>query len=235
LGSGVPNAITVALEMAKDGHHLNGIRLDSGDLAYLSRRARAMLDMAGLSYVKIVVSNQLDEHIIKSLLEQGSPIDIFGVGTSLVTGKDDAALDGVYKLSMFDHQPRIKVSDTIEKNTLPGIKKVFRYLNDDTTFFADAVVLESENEIVRMVHPHQPGKQLDVSKFKTESLLKCVMKNGKITIPTQTPYELSAFVHERFGQLPPEHKRFEYPHIYKIGISENLMHMRDEQAKKHKG
>jgi nicotinate phosphoribosyltransferase len=221
--------------MAKDGHHLNGIRLDSGDLAYLSRRARAMLDMAGLSYVKIVVSNQLDEHIIKSLLEQGSPIDIFGVGTSLVTGKDDAALDGVYKLSMFDHQPRIKVSDTIEKTTLPGIKKVFRYLNDDTTFFADAVVLDNENAITRMVHPHQPGKQLDVTKFKKELLLKCVMENGKIAIPTQSPYALSAFVHERFSQLPPEHKRFEYPHIYKVGISEDLMHMRDERAKKHAG
>src|SRR5690606_18910518 len=99
LESGVPNAITVAKELEREGKRLLAIRLDSGDLAYLAKRARQMLDDAGLSYVKIAASNQLDEYVVKSLLEQDAPIDIFGVGTSLVTGQPDAALDGVYKLA----------------------------------------------------------------------------------------------------------------------------------------
>src|SRR5512133_880360 len=100
LNSGLPNAITVARKMEEKGFHLSGIRLDSGDLAYLSKESRKRLDSEGLDYVKIAVSNQLDEFIIKSLIEQQAPIDVFGVGTSLVTGHPDAALDGVYKLSV---------------------------------------------------------------------------------------------------------------------------------------
>src|SRR5690606_36653906 len=111
------NAITVTHEMEARGHRLVAIRLDSGDLAYLAKRARSMLDDAGLSYVRIAASNQLDEYVIKSLIDQEAPIDIYGVGTRLVTGRPDAPLDGVYKLSDFLDMPRIKLSESLSKTT----------------------------------------------------------------------------------------------------------------------
>ena len=121
LKSGVPNAIIVAKEMEEKGQHLKAIRLDSGDLAYLSKKARKMLDDAGLNHVKIIASNQLNEHVIKTLLkDQNAAIDAFGIGTELVTGKSDAALDGVYKLVEIDGLPKMKFSENIEKNTLPA-------------------------------------------------------------------------------------------------------------------
>ena len=126
LSSGVPNAIKVAKEMEEKGEKLLAIRLDSGDLAYLARESRKLLDEAGLQYVKIAASNQLDEYVIRSLLEQDAPIDILGVGTNLVIGSPDAALDGVYKLSFSDGKPRIKISESIVKVTLPHRKQVFR-------------------------------------------------------------------------------------------------------------
>ena len=228
LSSGVPNAITVAHEMEREGRKLKGIRLDSGDLAYLSKQARTMLDHAGLQYVKIVASNQLDEHIIKSLLEQGAPIDVFGVGTSLVVGKEDAALDGVYKLTVYDHSPRLKISDNIEKILLPGAKKIYRYIGSDGKFYADAVLLEEETGIEQMIHPYQPLKRLSVLGLNKEELHNQVMDHGKITIGKQSPNEIAEFMRSRFALLPDEHKRFEYPHIYKVGISRKLMELRDE-------
>ncbi len=126
LKSGVPNAITVAKEMEERGQKLMAIRLDSGDLAYLSKQCRKMLDEAGLDYVKIAASNQLEENVIKSLLEQGARIDVFGVGTNLVIGSPDAALDGVYKLAYSHGKPRIKISESIVKVTLPHKKQVYR-------------------------------------------------------------------------------------------------------------
>src|SRR5579859_839997 len=131
LKSGIPNAITVAKELEQKGKKLIGVRLDSGDLAYLSKRSREMLDLAGLHYVKIVASNQLDEHIVKSLLDQGAPINSFGIGTNLVTGQDSPALDGVYKLSLLDGNPRLKISENVSKTSLPGLKKVVRYTDKD--------------------------------------------------------------------------------------------------------
>ena len=125
----MPNAITVAKAMEKNGHRLQGIRLDSGDLAYLARKSRAMLDEAGLRYVKIAVSNQLDEYVIRSLTAQGAPIDVFGVGTSLVTGQPDAALDGVYKLAKTGDHPVIKLSENVSKITLPDNKQVWRAID----------------------------------------------------------------------------------------------------------
>src|SRR5208282_1892995 len=139
LKSGIPNAVTVAREMEARGEKLSGIRLDSGDLAYLSKKARKMLDDAGLNYVKIMASNQLDEYLIKSLLEQGAPIDAFGVGTKLVTGGNDAALDGVYKLTMCGSRSRLKISENPEKISLPGIKDVFRCVDERGMFYADCV------------------------------------------------------------------------------------------------
>ena len=235
LNSGIPNAITVAKELERNGHRLVGIRIDSGDLAYLSKKARQMLDDAGLDYVKISVSNQLDERVIKSLLEQGAPIDLFGVGTRLITGQPDSALDGVYKLSVSDGQPRMKISNSLSKTTLPGVKKVFRYSNGDGGFLADAIVLDDEQEIEYIYHPFEKEKHFRVAGYKKESLFEKVVDRGELTLKLQSVPEIASFVRERLNLLPPEHKRFEYPHIYKVGISKKLRLLRDEMVRKYLG
>jgi nicotinate phosphoribosyltransferase len=226
LKSGLPNAITVAREMETQGEKLFGVRLDSGDLAYLSKKARKMLDDSGLGYVKIVTSNQLDEYLIKSLLDQGAPVDAFGVGTKLVTGLDDAALDGVYKLAMSGSSPRLKLSESPEKIILPGVKNVFRCIDDNGKFYADYIVLSDESGADTMYHPHQAGKSLGVGSYRKEGLLSKVMENGRIIIDRKRPADIAEYVNARMRQLPDEHKRFENPHIYKVGISKKLLDLR---------
>jgi nicotinate phosphoribosyltransferase len=229
LESGVPNAIKVAREMETRGHQLAGIRLDSGDLAYLSKRARHMLDSEGLGYVKIAASNQLDEDVIKSLLEQEAPIDIFGVGTSLVTGQPDAALDGVYKLSSACGKPRIKLSESLKKTTLPEKKQVFRVRDSNGFFFgADAVALQNESRVDHMFDPFEPYKSLSLHGKSQEPLLHKVMQDGKILIAKKSLQEIAAYCRQRLALLPNEYKRFQNPHSYKVGISKALMDLRDE-------
>src|SRR5690554_2536895 len=235
LKEGLPNAITVAKEMEGRGERLLGVRLDSGDLAYLAKKSREMLDGAGLGYVKIVASNQLDEYVISSLKDQGAPIDIFGVGTNLVTGKPDASLGGVYKLSEFNGDPRIKVSENIIKVSLPCKKQVYRMIDDNEMFLgADAIGIASEDKIKRMYHPFDFNKEMDLQDFKHEALLKPVMVNGKGTIGKKTINEIAAFTKERLKLLPAEYKRFENPHIYKVGLSEALKSQRDKLIAAHK-
>jgi len=228
LSSGVPNAIKVAKELEERGHKMKGIRLDSGDLAYFARKSREQLDRAGLEYVKIAVSNQLDERLIKSLLSQNAPIDLFGVGTRLVTGYDTPALDGVYKLSSVNEEPTLKISENIEKITLPGRKKVFRYFDDEGHFYGDGILLEEESEAETIYHPFYPAKHSDVSGFKYESLLHPVLENGDKLRDLPPPTESAKYANERLYKLNPEHKRFDNPHIYKVGISEKLMNLRDK-------
>jgi nicotinate phosphoribosyltransferase len=234
LASGVPNAITVAKELEQRSKRLLGIRLDSGDLAYLSRKARKMLDDAGLQYVTITASNQLDEWVIKSLQDQEAPIDIFGVGTSLVTCPPDAALDGVYKLAHSDGKPRIKLSENLKKLTLPDRKQVYRLFNGDGNFAgADLVALHHEKEINRMYHPTDPDKSMDVSGLGKENLLHHVMSNGKIIGDLPSLQQIAHYCSTRLSKLPPEHKRFQYPHIYKVGISGPLRDLRNEMKRQH--
>jgi nicotinate phosphoribosyltransferase len=226
LKSGVPNAIRVAKEMEIRGEKLFGIRLDSGDLAYFSKRGRAMLDNAGLQYVKIAASNQLDEHVIKSLLDQNAPIDAFGVGTSLVTGKNDGALDGVYKLSMSANQPRLKISENVEKIILPGKKQVYRFIDEDGKFYGDGVALENEKDFKMLYHPKFPEKTSDVTGFNKQPFLKKAMEKGEIQIDKKNPYDYAAILKQQLQCLPEEHKRFVHPHVYKVGISKKLMDLR---------
>ncbi|MEG8946481.1 nicotinate phosphoribosyltransferase [Rosettibacter firmus] len=235
LKSGIPNAIKVAKELEEKGYKLSAIRLDSGDLAYLSKKARKMLDDAGLNYVKIIASNQLDEYLIKSLIEQGAPIDAFGVGTNLITGKNDAALDGVYKISMTDNKPVIKVSDDVSKVTLPGIKTIFRYYNGENKFYADCIALNDEDEIDIMHHPFDIYKQCNLTGLKKELLISKVYESGKVLMNIKSTKEIAEFTNYRFSLLPEEHKRFEYPHVYKVGISTKLKNLRDEFIRKMKG
>jgi len=231
LESGVPNAITVAREMEKNGHKLTGIRLDSGDLAWLSKQSRKMLDEAGLEYVKIVASNQLDEHVIKSLLYQEAPIDSFGVGTAVATGKGDGALDGVYKLTQVDDQPSMKVSENIEKTTLPGIKTIHRYINGENKFYADAVEIEDLPAPEKIYHPFSPEKNCRLKGYSHENIIEQVMSGGEI-LTKKSLDEIVKYAGQRLAQLPDETKRFDNPHIYKTGIGEELMNLRDKLKKK---
>ncbi len=228
LKKGIPNAIIVAKEMEKRGEKMLGIRLDSGDLAYLSKKARKMLDQAGLDYVKVIASNQLDEYVIRSLKEQKAPIDVFGVGTSIVTGRPDAALDGVYKLVESNGKPRLKISEDIEKMILPGKKKIIRLLDEENKFYADAVSLENEDQFQQIFHPFRPEKSTDVTRFRQEILLNRVYRNGKQIFQPEPLRTIAEYTRLRFGQLPDEHKRFEFPHIYKVGITEKLMGLRTQ-------
>jgi len=228
LRSGLPNAIAVAKKMEEKGQRLNGIRLDSGDLAYLAKECRKRLDNEGLSYVKIAVSNQLDEFIIKSLLEQQAPIDVFGVGTSLVTGHPDAALDGVYKLSMSNGKPRIKLSENISKITLPHMKQVFRIIDNDNMFIgADAITMSDEKDVEIMHHPLYPLKSLSLVNQIKEPLLHTVMENGIRVNDSRTLKEIAQYSLARIERLPEEYKRFDNPHIYKVGISTKLQSERN--------
>ncbi len=235
LKSGLPNAITVAKKMEEKGLRLNGIRLDSGDLAYLAKESRRRMDAAGLDYVKIAVSNQLDEYIIKSLLEQQAPIDVFGVGTSLVTGHPDGALDGVYKLSFANGKPRIKLSENVSKITLPHRKQVFRILDSKDKFIgADAVTISDELEVDIMYHPMYPLKSLSLVKYIKEPLLYKVMGNGLRLSNPQSLSEITQYSRNRLEKLPEEYKRFDNPHIYKVGISNKLQKERDRLIDEYK-
>ncbi len=235
LKSGIPNAIRVAKDLEEKSLKLKAIRLDSGDLAYLSKKARKMLDEAGLEYVKIIASNQLNEHVVKSLLkDQDAKIDAFGIGTELVTGKEDAALDGVYKLSEINGKPKMKISENIEKITLPGKKQLFRCFDEQGLFYRDAIALhyEKKNEIDIIHHPVYPERFTSVFNCKKEPLLHPVVQNGKVLPQKQTPAQIHSCLLSRSSMLPDEHKRFISPHIYKVGITEKLLKTRNEITKR---
>ncbi len=233
LKSGIPNAITVAKELESNGHRLKGIRLDSGDLAYLSRKSREMLDKEGLHYVQIAASNQLDEWVIQSLQHQQAPIDLYGVGTRLVTAQDSPALDGVYKLSSIHGTPKMKVSENKSKSTLPGIKKVHRFFDKNGMMYCDGMLLEDEDKVTQLYHPLYPEKNSPVEGLEYYPLLQPMMKAGTLTQPLPTTDASARYAKEQLNKLYPEHKRFENPHIYKVGISQKLMELRDELSKTH--
>jgi len=225
LNSGIPNAIKVAELMKISGHRLKGIRLDSGDLAYLSKKARGMLDNAGLHEVKIFVSNQLNEFVIKSLVsEQNAPIDAFGVGTEMVTGKPDASLDGVYKLASVNGLPKMKISENVEKITLPGLKNLYRYFDGEGNFFRDGILLSGENPetVNTLFHPVYPEKFTVVKNLRHELLTRKVFSKGSILIEDKKPAEIYRDLEQRSRFLPEEHRRFISPHLYKVGVSEQL-------------
>lgn len=234
LKSGVPNAITVAKEMEKRGQRMIGIRLDSGDLSYLARISRRMLNEAGLDYVQIAASNQLDEYLVRSLIHQKAAIDIFGVGTSLAVGYPDAALDGVYKLVAADGAPRIKISENIQKTTLPGKKQVFRFFDTDGLFYgADAIAKIGEIGPYRITAPYDATKSMSCKGIIREPLLKLIVENGELLDFNNNVEEIKQYSAGRLALLPPEFKRFENPHIYKVGISPEIRRMRDELRDKY--
>ena len=183
LKSGVPNAITVARELKERGHYLRGIRLDSGDLAYLSREARALFDAAGFPEVKILASNEIDESVIDSIRDEGGRVDVYGVGTKLATaaGVGGVALGGVYKLVAIDGRPKMKITSDLAKATLPGGKQVLRAVGSKGEFLQDLVCLEGEmvQQAVKVYDPTNPLHHTNLPpQSRLLDLRQVVMKDG---------------------------------------------------------
>ena len=203
LHSGVPNAIRVAKEVLEPmNRRLKGVRLDSGDLAYLSKKVRKMLDDAGLEDCKIVVSNSLDEYTITSILNQGGKINSFGVGERLITAKSNPVFGAVYKISAVEENssfvPRIKVSETVEKITNPGLKQVYRGFGDCVQAVADLITgAEEEVDLTnpyRYVDPEKPWKNRHFENCTAKKLQKLIVKNGRRIAPVQSLKEIRAYV-----------------------------------------
>jgi nicotinate phosphoribosyltransferase len=219
LYSGLPNAMIVARELQEKGHRLIGIRLDSGDALSLSKEARKTLDNSGFEYVKIVLSNQLDEHEIEYLTEKKAPIDVFGVGTSLATGKPDGALDGVYKLSMSNEIPKLKLSENPEKISWPGYKKVVRFENEEGFFISDGVLLDAEPENEKPFKTQFPN-------FKKHHLLTLTMKDGISLLKDKSVLDLRSYAMQQLLKLPDKHKKLKNPTPYLVGYSKSLIELK---------
>jgi len=232
LKSGIPHAIIVARELEAKGKRLAGVRLDSGDLASLSKKVRAMLDAAGLRYVQIVASNQLDEYLIYTLTQQNAPIDAYGVGTKLVSAHGSAALEGIYKISELNGQPSMKVTDNFLKTTMPGKKHVFRFFDDKGMFDCDGVLLVNEQQIESLYHPAFIGHQRNVGKLPVQPLLTKMMEQGKLAVSIPSVQESERYASNRFVLLPMDYKRFEKPLQYKVGFSTPIMNLRTELYKR---
>ena len=231
LKSGLPNAIQVGQELARQGHRLAGIRIDSGDLAFLSMRAREMLDQAGLPYVKIVASNELDEHIIADIQAQGGKIDIWGVGTNLVTGSGDGgcALGGIYKMVEHNGRPKIKLSANPEKMTNPGAKKIVRFY-EDGLMEADALADNSEDlssHQVLIVDPNNPLRRKKLDSGPRMELLAPVIQSGALVYPFPSLEKIRERRMEQLAHLHESHKRLSNPHEYKVGLTHLLWEQKE--------
>ncbi len=233
---GVPNAIIVGHEMEARGESLRAVRLDSGDLSFLSKECRRMLDDAGLSYVKIFASSDLDEWLIRDLRAQGARIDTWGVGTRLVTSHSSPALGGVYKLVGATEQgvmvPRIKVSSNPEKTTTPGAKQIWRIYDDSGMMAGDALALADEQcdpgvSPMRTRHPHYFYLHRTYSHtFRAEPLLVPVVRGGKRVYTPPPLAEIRSRAMAQLAALRDEHKRFINADIYWVGLSERLFELR---------
>ena len=232
LKSGVPNAVQVAKELERQGHRLSGIRIDSGDLAFLSQRARQMLDHDALRYVKIVVSNELDEYVISEIIAQGGKVDMWGVGTNLVTASGDGgcALGGIYKMVEHNGKPKIKLSANPEKMTNPGLKKVFRFYNAEGFMDADALADHSENltEGILIVDPNNPLRRKKLNSEKRVELLNTIVKSGEIVYEFPSLERIREHRRDQLAHLHESHKRLHNPHEYKVGLTYALWEQKEQ-------
>ena len=242
LKSGVPNAIKAFNEVLKPlGITKCGIRFDSGDMAYLTRKARVMLDEAGWPECKITVSNALDERLITELLLQGAKIDAFGVGERLITSKSDPVFGGVYKLCAVENEkgeviPKIKISENVGKITNPGFKRVYR-LFDKETGMAEADYITLYDEVVddtkplEICDPEARWKTKVMDGFNAVELQVPVFKNGELVYKLPTLEEIKRTCAYGVSTLWPEVKRFDFPHQYYVDLSAKLMALKDEMLK----
>jgi len=232
LKSGVPNAITVARELRDRGHSLRGIRLDSGDLAYLSREARRMFDAAGFPEVRILASNELDEQVIDSIREEGGRVDIYGVGTKLATaaGTGGGALGGVYKLVAIDGQPKMKITSDMAKATLPGSKRVLRAIGPEGGYVQDVVCLEDDALAAgaTVFDPVNPLQQTTLpGTIQLVDLRQTVMADGRRTLAPEPLDRMAERCRQEMALLPQGCRRFVNPHRYKVSISARLKELRN--------
>ena len=232
LQSGVPHAIQVFQELQAQGHQPLGIRIDSGDIASLTQKSRALLDEAGLTSVKITISNALDENIITSLLQQQAPIDNFGIGEKLITSSSSPVLSGVYKLAAIEQNgqliPKIKVSNDLAKLTIPGPKKVYRlYYEHTQEAFADVIALADEDiihsERITVVNsnPLQLQKPVVLTNFVAQPLLHPLDFSQKHPVPTDV-FAIQRTSQRWLDELPIETKRLTNPDIYPVYMTEAL-------------
>ncbi|AMC93400.1 nicotinate phosphoribosyltransferase [Erysipelothrix larvae] len=231
LGSGVPNAIKVAQDyLIPNGYRLKAIRLDSGDLAYLSKEARKMLDEQGLHDCKIMASNSLDEFIIDDLIYQGAAIDQFGVGENLITSKSEPVLGGVYKLIASEVNgvihPKIKVSDNIEKITNPGFKRLYRFYDNTTNkALADYIALSHETvpeDKLTIFDPSAPWKRKDLENYTIRELHVPIFVKGQCVYETPTLQDIKVYAAKERETLWDEVKRLQNPHTYYVDLSQEL-------------
>ncbi len=241
LHSGIPNAITVFRELRAAGHEPKGVRLDSGDLAYLSKEARRMLDEAGFENAIVCASGDLDEVSIRSLKAQGAKIDSWGVGTKLITSADLPALGGVYKLAaVFEggkEIPKIKLSDTTEKITNPGMKEVYRLYDRKTDkAIADYITRAGEevssNAPLELFHPVETWKRMTVQNFRVRNLREQLVKGGKRVAPVRTLQEIASYKECEYSRFWEEYTRQDLPHIYKVDLSPALYRLKREMVER---
>ena len=236
--SGVPNAIKAFKEVLWPlGIKNCAIRIDSGDITYLSKKARKMLDEAGLQDCKICVSNSLDEYLIKDLLEQGAPIDSFGVGERLITSKSEPVFGGVYKLVALEEKgqiiPRIKISENEAKITNPGFKKVYRFYSKETNkALADLLTLHyeviDETQPYIIFDPVQTWKQKELTDYYVKEVLVPIFKDGKLVYNKPTLKEIRENCEREFNTLWIENTRFSNPNKYYVDLSSDLWNLKND-------
>ena len=229
LHSGIPNAICIAHEvLAPQGHRLAGVRVDSGDLAYLSKRIRKMLDKAGLEDCKIILSNSLDEFTISSLLLQGARVDSFGVGERLITAKSDPVFGAVYKLVAVEEdgafQPRIKMSENVEKLTNPGLKDIYRIYDHHGKAVADMIAVQGEQidltQPFRYVDPRKPWKNRFFEGGSAVNLRRLYVRDGERVEDLPPLEEIREYVRRQLAEeIWPEEQRFENPHRHYLDMT----------------
>lgn len=238
--SGVVNAIRVAKEILEpQGKRLKGVRLDSGDLVYLSKKVRRKLNEAGMEDCNIVVSNSIDEYLIHSFYRQGTQIDAYGVGERMITSKSDPVFGGVYKLAAVESAdgafiPKIKISENVEKITNPGKKTLWRiYDKKDGYGIADLITLEGEEvdpeKPYPFIDPAKPWKKRQFENFRAEKLQIPVFLEGRLVYKKPSLNEIREFVQEQLNHTVwPEEQRYENPHIHYVDLSEKLYHLKEE-------
>ncbi|MGG0822649.1 nicotinate phosphoribosyltransferase [Paenibacillus turicensis] len=243
LHSGIPNAIKTAKSLEKIGKKLASIRLDSGDLAYLSIKARKILDAAGLADVKIVASNDLDENTMSNLKSQGAKIDTWGVGTQLITAADQPALGGVYKLVEREREgemlPTIKISGNPEKVTSPGKKEVLRIIsNEDGKAIADYVCLPHEEQArtggkLRLFDPVHPYMKKTVNNYSVMSMLEPIFVNGEQVYTLPSLSQIRAYHQSQLDLFWPEYLRKLNPQIYRVNLSQTAWELKQKMLEEY--
>ena len=239
LKSGIPNAIRAFNEVLKPmGITKCGIRLDSGDMAYLTQKARVMLDEAGWTDCTITVSNSLDERLITELFRQGAKIDAFGVGERLITSKSAPVFGGVYKLCAVEDGdgniiPKIKVSENVGKITNPGFKKFYRFYNRETGMAeADYICMHDEtvddSQPLEICDPQSRWKRKTMENFRAYEMMVPIFQNGELVYKLPTLKEIKTYCAYQVSTLWPEVKRFDYPHQYYVDLSPKLMALKDK-------